>query len=177
MSTRNFTVARVDGLTIVPAAVPARGASRPEIHYLSGTSDLAASEFVVRRGVSEHTVTADAAAPGTTLVLNDVTGLASGQQIVLQPRTGAAAAIGTIATVTAGTKTITLTGVNLAMAAGSKVYRMQDLAELPCGATTKEYKSEGDRPILVGRNGMPMTVVLNGTSACAINAITGSYVD
>jgi hypothetical protein len=31
--------------------------------------------------------------------------------------------------------------------------------------------------VLVGRNGMPMSVVLNGTAGCSINAITGSYVD
>lgn len=177
MSTRNFSIPRVDGLTSAPVAVPARGDSRPEISYLQGTSDKAASAFTVRRGISTHTVAVSAAAPGTTLVLDDVAGLANGQQLVLQPATGGVTAIGTVSTVNAGTKTITLTGVNLAMPKGSKVYRMQDLTTMPCGATTKEYEAKGDKPVLVGRAGMPMTVTLDGTSACSVNAVTGSYVD
>lgn len=177
MSTRHFSPARVAHATAAVVAVPARGASRPEVHYLNGTSDKAASVFAVQRGVSVHTIAADADAPGTTLVLDDVAGLDDAQQVVLQPAGGGPTAVGVIADVDAETKTVTLTGVNLAMPKGSALYRMQAYTTLPCGAATKEYEGKGGTPILIGREGMPMTVALDGTAACAVNLVTGAYAD
>lgn len=175
MSSRAFSIPAADGLTSASVAVPAVRHEAPHLHLVNVTSDKAASVIAVSRGASEHEVVATTASPGASATLRDVTGLANGQQVVIQ-LLGGAAVVRTLTGVDTGTRVVTFAQVGAAIPAGSRLYRMSALTNLPVGNQNRVYQSAGEHaPLVVGRHGMPLAVVLDGTAACAVNLVSGSY--
>jgi hypothetical protein len=108
------------------------------------------------------------------LVLNNATNLTAADGLIVLPVSG-----GVFANQLSGTGVdfaytqIGLTGqVGVAVAPGDAVYYVNSTNSLPIGAAT--VRRDGVA-IIAADAGRPMRVVLTGTSACAINAITGVY--
>ncbi len=155
-------------------AIPGVPNRVPDLAFLDCVSDNAANNLTVEVGSREYTTTAAAASGQANIVLDDVTGLADGNVLLIFGADGAAAIHPVIASsgINSTTRTVTLTA-NLAAAlpAGSKVYLMRTHSTLTVGAAALRL---GPVPfpgaILRGEKGMPMRLNLPVSSAGRIGA-------
>lgn len=132
------------------------------------TSDKAASVLSFRSGSTPYSVSA-ATAAGTNVVIAYTNGLAPSDVIAgQQSGTNWSAVIHSFpaSTNVAVTSTINATTV------GSEVYKMSAATTIKVAATTAVYSGQA---IYVGARGRPVRVVLDGTSACSLDAISALY--
>lgn len=164
------------GTTVARSIVQSAPDATPHLTYFNCTSDKAASVIKALAGVNSHVVQVAALSTATTLTLDNVDQLADADVLIIEPAGGVAPFVATIASsgVNPTTKVVTFTGqLGAAVGKGSKVWRTRSMGQIPVGAATKEL---GPLPypgaILLGQNGAPLMLELDGTSACRIDAAT-----
>lgn len=150
---------------------PAVGNSRVRVTGLMGKSDKATSVWNIRSGVGEYTLTATNASTGTNIFVSNVSGLVSNDVIILQNIDGTCTSA-----IVWGTNNVTNLIVTAAIgvngAIGDKVYELGTAQTINVGAATVNYQGNGYH---VSRGGVPVRIILDGTSACSIDAATAIY--
>lgn len=168
-----FSIKRITHATLSRALVAGREGSQIHLHSYNATSDKAAGVLKFRTASHQYVTTAEAAASQAVVNLDNVDGLAGTDVVLVQPKDGAALYVMTVSSITG--KAVTMTGnFAAALPAGSKVFRLADHSQVPCGAATISAQSNGS-PLWVGDAGMPLILELDSTSAGAVNAGSGQY--
>jgi len=158
------------------------GAASCEVHFPAdplkqirlvgavATSDKAASVLSIRTGATPYTIGSSNASGGTISVTR-TNGLAANDVLVIVNANGTHTSA--VIAAFANTTNITLVATNgVVTLPGDEVYKMSAATTLKCGAATVNYQGEA---IYSGTRGRPVRVVLDGTSACSLDAITARY--
>lgn len=167
----DLVVKTASGSTSATVIFPANGTQKIRVTGLMGKSDKATSVWSIRSGISAYALTATNATTSTNLYVADYTGIAANDVIILQNADGTC----TAATVfgVANTTNIQLTAqIGVAGAIGDVVYELGTAQTLNVGAATVNYQGAAYH---LTRGGVPVRIVLDGTSACSIDAATVSY--
>lgn len=168
-----FSIKRISHATLSRAFVAGREGSQIHLHSYNATSDKAAGVLKFRSASSQHMSTAVAAASQAVVTLDNVDGLAGSDVVLVQPKDGAALYVMTVSSVTG--LAVTMSGnFAAALPAGSKLFKLADHSQVPCGAATISAQSNGS-PLWIGDAGMPLVLELDSTSAGAVNAGSGKY--
>ena len=111
--------------------------------------------------------------PGRDLVWGggDGTGSRRGTSLLIETKAGAITN-GQIASFGAATNIVL--GQNIfATTPGDQLYKLGTVVKFWCGVqTNRNFQGEA---LFVGQRGRPVQVLVNGTSACALDSITGRY--
>jgi hypothetical protein len=162
--------AHATGTTSAYVILPADSNAHTVVQALNVTSDKAASKLVAY-WADATTTTVASASTGTTLAVASSTGFAGNNLIAVQTA-GGSVSYRTVSSVATGELTL---GSALTANAGDTVYLLAVAAantdaEIPVGAATKELTNQAG--VLIGPKGSPLLLMLDGTSACAINYLT-----
>lgn len=152
--------------------VTARGAGTARINFISATSDKAGSLVTFHTSGAPVTVTAAGAATNTVTAVG--TGNFAAADVVVVRRAVADTyerAVVDSVTATNITFTANLGGTT---AAGDLLYKASTNAAIPVGNATVTLNAGGGG-LYNGREGRPILVSLDGTSACQINTISGTF--
>jgi hypothetical protein len=134
------------------------------------SSDLAGANLLFSTGIVPNTITKSNVL-GTTIDVSYTNGFGVGDLVVLEKINGTV----TNAQITAFTgATNIIFGFNIpATVPGDQIYKMSTPVKLWVGVfTNRVYSGEA---IFVGNRGRPVQVLVNGTSACSLDAITAHY--
>lgn len=163
------------GSTAATAYFPADPNSQVRVVGYNATSDKAGSVMSFTTGTTAFYVTAtNLATSSVTNYINSTNGLANSATLVVQ-HAGACYAntISSYGTNTSGAFVVLASGGwGVATSVNDDVYLMSSATTIPVGATTSVQNGEA---VYVGNYGRPVKVTLDGTSACAINAISAHY--
>ncbi len=169
--------AHATGTTEASVIMPADNNSRTAVLALNATSDKAASKLSVywSDGV---TTSVDAASSSTTLYVASTTGFAENNLIAIQT-SGGSVIYRAVSAVSAG-ESLTLTSAlpSTHGNVGDAVYLLAAAstntdAEIPVGNATKELTNR--LGVIIGPSNSPLLVILDGTSACAVNYLTWGF--
>ena len=134
------------------------------------SSDLAGANLLFSSGTVPNTITKSNAL-GATIDVAYTNGFAVGDLVILEKANGTV----TNAQITAfaGATNIVF-GFNIPQTLpGDQIYKMSTPVKLWVGVfTNRVYSGEA---IFVGNRGRPVQVLVNGTSACSLDAITARY--
>ena len=134
------------------------------------SSDLAGANLLFSSGTVPNTITKSNAL-GTTIDVAYTNGFAVGDLVILEKADGTV----TNAQITAFTGATNIVfGFNIPQTLpGDQIYKMSTPVKLWVGVfTNRVYSGEA---IFVGNRGRPVQVLVNGTSACSLDAITARY--
>jgi hypothetical protein len=136
----------------------------------SASSDLASANMLFSSGTVPNTITKSNVL-GTKIDVAYTNGFAVGDLVILEKATGTV----TNAQITAFTGATNITfGFNIpATVPGDQIYKMSTPVKLWVGVVTNRVFS--GEAIFVGNRGRPVQVLVNGTSACSLDAITARY--
>ena len=134
------------------------------------SSDLAGANMLFSTGTTANTITKSNAL-GTTIDVAYTNGFKIGDLVVLEKANGTV----TNAQITAFTGATNITfGFNIPQTlVGDQIYKMSTPVTLWVGVITNRVFS--GEAIFVGTRGRPVQVLVNGTSACSLDAITARY--
>lgn len=133
------------------------------------TSDAASSWVTFKTGTTPLSITKSNAAD-TTIDVARTNGFAVNDFVILEQSTGWVTNA-QIASFTGATNITFKWNVPITLP-GDQIYKLGTATALPVGAANKVYSGEA---IFVGNRGRPIQVIVNGTSACSLDAITGRY--
>ena len=155
--------------------IPGDNNAQVVVASFSATADSAASysNADIYDKENEATVNSGSAAGGQTLYF--ASGGASfdaSDVIVLQDTSGSTVYIESVSSAAATNIVIhgTLDG---AVAAGWKVYEMEQIATIPVGAATASFES--DVAVVAATKDSPLLIIIHGYAACSINFASGHY--
>jgi len=134
------------------------------------SSDLAGANLLFSSGTVPNTITKSNAL-GATIDVAYTNGFAVGDLVILEKANGTV----TNAQITAFTGATNIVfGFNIPQTLpGDQIYKMSTPVKLWVGVfTNRVYSGEA---IFVGNRGRPVQVLVNGTSACSLDAITARY--
>lgn len=134
------------------------------------SSDLAAANITFKTGTTPLSITKSNAL-GTTIDVSYTNGFAIGDHVLIEKASG----VITNAQITAFTGATNITfNYNIPQTlVGDQIYKLGTATTLWCGVqTNRNYQGEA---IFVGNRGRPVQVIVNGTSACSLDAITARY--
>jgi hypothetical protein len=163
------------GTTAATAYFPADPNSQVRVVGYNATSDKSASVMSFTTGTTAYSVTiTNAATSSVTNYINTTNGLANSAVLVLQHAgTDYQNTISSYSTNVNGSFVVLASGGwGVSTSVGDDVYLMSAATTVPCGATTSIQNGEA---VYVGNYGRPVAAKLDGTSACAINAISAHY--
>ena len=134
------------------------------------SSDLSSANILIRGGTTPVTCAYTNPA-GTSFGVAATNGFYVGDFVVIEKVSGAI----TNGQITAfGAATNIVLGQNVfATVPGDQMYRLDAGVKLWCGVqTNRNYQGDA---LYVGQRGRPVHVIVNGTSACSLDSITGRY--
>jgi hypothetical protein len=143
------------------------------------TSDLAGSTITwLTEDNTSTTVDAASAAAQTVLFVTATTGFdagtaGAGDYIVVYDGLTKEFEVNRISSITAGADLCLVSNLVNSYATTASVYEMKTLGSAPVGNATKDWPTI----TVYGENGKFLGWVVNGTSACSVNYISGTYVD
>ena len=168
--TPNYKVKTATGSTAATVVWPADPLLQIRLVGTVATSDKAGAVLSFRTGVTPLSISVSNPA-GTAITLTRTNGVTTNDIVVVQYKNGTAERNSVVSFQSA--TNVTLAGAtSAATAIGDEVYVMSTPSTLPVGAATVSYQGEA---IYVGNKGRPISCVLDGTSACTINAQTARY--
>ncbi|MEN6533038.1 MAG: hypothetical protein ABFD89_05205 [Bryobacteraceae bacterium] len=134
------------------------------------SSDLASANILLSTGVTPLTITKSNAL-GTTIDVAYTNGFTVGDICLIEKASGVITNM-QIASFT-GSTNIVFSGNIPQTLVGDQVYKLSTPVKFWVGVFTNRAMA-GDA-IFVGNRGRPVQVLVNGTSACSLDAITGRY--
>ena len=134
------------------------------------SSDLASANLLLSTGVTPLSITKTNAA-GTTIDVAYTNGFTTGDQVVLETAAGVITNQA-IASFTGSTNIVFANNVPITRP-GDQIYKMSTPVKLWVGVFTN--RAMAGEAIFVGNRGRPVQVLLNGTSANSLDAVTGRY--
>ncbi|MEN6642678.1 MAG: hypothetical protein ABFE08_09545 [Armatimonadia bacterium] len=162
------------GTTAATVYWPADAQKTARLVGVIATSDKAASVISLRTGTTAYTITVtNATTTSINQWLNTTNGLVASGVVVLQKPDGTCYS-STIAAGCAETNMVILAsgGFGVVAGVGDQMYLMSDATSIKLGATTLSTHGPA---IYVGNRGRPVRMVVDGTSACSIDAATAAY--
>ena len=178
---KSDTIAAGDKLIAKPATgftwrgvVDSVSATNLNVLTLSGALGVALyPDANLYKLTNSHAVSLAALNTDSTVTLNNVTNLTAGDVLIFSPATGGAARNVYLGSDNSVLTTVGFTGaIGLAVAAGDQGYYAGVTNSIPVGSATVRR----DGAAIIGiPSGRPVRVVLDGTSSCTINAVTGKY--
>ena len=166
----DYVTKNASGTTSCEVHFPADPQAQIRLVGAIATSDKAASVLSIRTGTTPYVI-GSSNASGGTISVTTTNGLAADDVLVIVNADGTH----TSAVIAAflNTTNITLVATNgVVTLPGDEVYKMSAATTLKCAAATVNYQGEA---IYSGNRGRPVRVVLDGTSACSLDAITVRY--
>ena len=134
------------------------------------SSDLASANLLLSTGVTPLSITKSNAS-GTTIDVAYTNGFTTGDQVVLETAAGVITNQA-IASFTGSTNIVFANNVPITRP-GDQIYKMSTPVKLWVGVFTN--RAMAGEAIFVGNRGRPVQVLLNGTSANSLDAVTGRY--
>jgi hypothetical protein len=150
----------------------ARGAGTARINFISATSDKAGS--VVQFYTSGAPVTITAAGAATNTVTAVGTGNFSGSDIVIVRHVSADTYERAVVDSVTATNITWSANLGSATAIGDLLYKASTASTIPVGNATVTVNAAGGG-LFNGREGRPTLLVLDGTSACQLNTVSGEF--
>lgn len=134
------------------------------------SSDLAAARMSFTTGTTPLSITKSNAA-GTTIDVARTNGFTVGDFVLVEKATGVITNA-MIASFTGATNIVFANNVPQTLV-GDQIYKMSSAVTLWVGVfTNRAYMGEA---VYVGNRGRPVQVIVNGTSACSLDSVTGRY--
>jgi hypothetical protein len=135
------------------------------------SSDLASANLTLKTGATPLTVAYTNPAAAKQIGVSSTNGFATGDYLILETASG----LVTNAQITGfGAATnITLASQVYPTVPGDQVYKLGSATTLFVGtATNRTFSSEA---VFVGNRGRPVQAIVNGTSACSLDAVSARY--
>lgn len=139
-----------------------------------GTSDKASAVFSFRTGTGKYLVGGICTAAGTNVTITSTNGLVANDLILIQRADGLMTNVQVFSITTSNVNFTS--SASLALTNGDALFELSAATALPCGTNSPirptAYSGEA---VYSGNLGRPVRIVLDGTSACSIDAATAVY--